>query len=116
MGKLGVGIGLFCIVVLVCVHARGTTDEQEMMTVTGKLVRIVAVGGETTGWSIQLDSEIKIKDKPVTSIEVNHETKRYDKLKNKHVEAKGKLTFWHGVERGDRPVLEVTTIREIKSK
>jgi len=109
-------IGVYLILMVACMYLQAATEEQKMITVTGKLVRVVGIGGESAGWAIQLESEIKIEGKPVKSIEVNHQTKRFEKLDNKRVEATGKLTSWHGIERGDWPVLEVTAIREAKSK
>jgi hypothetical protein len=54
------------------------------MTVTGKLARVMAIGGESTGWTIQLDSEAAIDGKQVNSIEVDsRKTKRLEKLENK---------------------------------
>jgi len=92
------------------------TEKQNMITVTGKLERVAAIGGETTGWAIQMDSETKIKDKIVKSIEVNHDTKKFENLANERVQAKGRVAFRNTIERGEWPILEVSTIREIKSK
>jgi hypothetical protein len=88
----------------------------DTIIVTGKLIRVVGPGSETTGWAIHLDSTIKIDGKPVQSIEADHHTDRFDKLLNKRVKATGTLTFWSGIERGYWPVLDVSTIEEVKSK
>ena len=45
---------------------------QQTMTFTGKLERVVAIGGETTGWAIQLESETTIEGKPVKSVEIDY--------------------------------------------
>jgi hypothetical protein len=37
------------------------------------------------------------------------------KLQDKHVEVVGKLSHRHRVERGDWPVLEVVSIKQVKS-
>jgi hypothetical protein len=83
--------------------------------VTGKLVNIVGLGGESTGWAIQLDSDFSVEGKAVDSIELDGLTKKAEKLENKHVEVVGKLSHRHGVERGDWVVLEVVSIKQVKS-
>ena len=110
-------VGACCVLLLACAVSQATGGEQEVaLTVTGRLERVVRIGGESTGWAIKLDSPVKIEGKPMKSIEVNHQTKRFEKLENRRVEATGKLTFWHGVETGYWPVLDVSTIQETKSK
>ena len=88
---------------------------QEEITVTGKLGRVMAIGGESTGWSIHLDHPMTVKEKEVDSLEIDYaKTKRLEKLENKEVRASGKLTHRHGVETGERLVFEVSTIQEVK--
>ena len=89
--------------------------QQEEITVTGKLARAMAIGGESTGWAIELDAPIDIEGKQLHSIEVA--SKNLDKLRqleNKHVQASGKISHVQGVERGERTILEVSSIRELK--
>ena len=77
----------------------------------------VAIGGESTGWSIQVDPEISVDGKPVHSIEIGYkDAQKLEKLNDKRVVATGKLTHKHGVETGDRPVLDVSSIKESKTK
>jgi hypothetical protein len=53
----------------------------------------------------------------VHSIEISYEdAQKLERLKDKRVNATGKLTHKHGVETGDRPVLEVSSIQESKTK
>jgi len=112
IARLGVGVTL----ALSCICFPATAQEPKI-TVTGKLIRALAIGGESTGWVIQLESEISIDGKPVNSIEVDsHEIKEFKKLENKRVEASGKLSHRRGVETGNRPILDVSSIRELKAK
>jgi len=97
----------------ICLQA--SAQEQKPITVTGKLVNIVDVGGESTGWAIELDSAISVEGKQVDSIEVDGLTRKTEKLEDKHVEIVGKLSHRHGVERGDWSVLEVVSIKQVKS-
>lgn len=107
----GVTLAVFC----ACVQA--TPQEQTKTIVTGTLGGVMAIGGESTGWAIQVDPEITIDGKPVHSIEIAYkDAQKLEKLQNKRVTATGKLTHHHGVETGDRPVLEVSSIKESKTK
>jgi hypothetical protein len=113
-------VGLILVFFCVCLRAatqeqKATSDQKpgQRMSVTGKLERVMAIGGETTGWAIQLESEMTIDGKRVNSIEIDyHGPKKLEELENKRVKAIGKLTHRHGVETGDRPVLEVSSIIE----
>jgi hypothetical protein len=91
-------------------------QQQEALSLTGKLTRVMAIGGESTGWAIQFDSATTIDNKPLHSIEVDGPTTKFQTLENKQVKVKGKLTHKHGVEIGERPVLIVSSIKEIKPK
>jgi hypothetical protein len=92
-------------------------SKEQKLTVTGKLSRAMAIGAETTGWTIDLDSETTIAGKAVHSIEVAYpKADRLEKLANQHVRAKGKISHRQGVETGDRIVLEVSSIKAAKTQ
>ena len=114
--RFGAGLGLSCVLIAAFAFAQVRTKEQDTITVTGKLLRAAGIGGESTGWAVQLDAAINVQGKPMKSIEVTGQPKEFGRLENKHVEAKGKIAFRRGIERGDWPVLEVSTLREIESK
>src|SRR5216684_3296485 len=100
---------------LVCLGSQVAAQEQKPLTVAGKVVRVMAIGGESTGWAIQLESEIAIEGKEANSIEVDyHKTANLEKLENKRVEASGNLARRPGVETGERPVLVVSSIEKVK--
>ena len=110
-------IAAVVVMVLVCGCAQAAPQAQTKMTVTGTLARAMVLGGESTGWSIQVDPEITVDGKPVHSIEISYQdAQKLEELKDKRVKATGKLTHKHGVETGDRPVLEVSSIQESKTK
>jgi heat shock protein HslJ len=97
------------------VHLQAQTPERQT-TVTGKLGRVMAIGGESTGWAIQLDSETTIGGKRVDSLEVDDSnTERLEKLADKHVKATGTLSHRQGVETGERLVLVVSSMKEVKA-
>ena len=64
-------LALGLILVLAGVSLEAQTKEQAL-SVTGKLTRAMAIGGESTGWMIQLDAETNIEGKQVSSIEVSY--------------------------------------------
>jgi hypothetical protein len=101
---------------LSCISLQAETKQQKI-AVTGKLVRVMAIGGESTGWAIQLESGTLIDGKQLNSIEVAYgKTAKLEKLENKRVRATGKLSHRHGVETGDRLVLDVSSMKESKTK
>jgi hypothetical protein len=109
-------LGLGLILLLSCICLQAGTQSQKI-TVTGKLTRIAAIGGESTGWAVQLDSELTVESKSVHSIELDAlELANLEKFENKHVKVVGKLSHQHDVEIGERTVLEVSSIKEIKTK
>ena len=104
------------ILILFCISLIAETKEQKVV-VTGTLSRAMAIGAETTGWMIQLDSETTIDGKAVHSVEVAYpQTKKLEKLNNQRVKAKGRIAHRHGTETGERTVLEVSSIKAAKGK
>ena len=82
-----------------CICLQASAQEQKPITVRGRLVNIMGVGGESTGWAVELDSAISVDGKQVDTIELDGLTKKAQKLQDKHVEVVGKLSHRHGVER-----------------
>jgi hypothetical protein len=84
---------------------------------TGKLSRVMAIGGESTGWMVDLEPKLTVDGKSLQSVEIDYaNTEKLQKLENKMVKAKGTLTVRHTPERGDRQVLKVSSIKETKVK
>jgi ABC-type hemin transport system substrate-binding protein len=101
---------------LLCVTAAQAQSEKKL-TVTGKLTRVLAIGAETSGWAIQLDSGRTINGKQVSSIEVQSTNlKQLESLENQTVRASGVLSHVDGVETGPRLVLTINSIKAIKTK
>jgi hypothetical protein len=114
--RMGAGlVVVFCLVLLRPTVRAQEQKAPEEITVTGKLSRVMAIGGESTGWSIHLDHPKTIQEKEVDALEIDYpKTKKLEKLENKEVKASGKLTHRHGVETGERLVFEVGSIQEVK--
>jgi len=106
MRKLAVALAVFSLAVFA---------QDQSLTVTGTLHRAMAIGAESTGWSIQLDSPVSIHGKQLESIEVSaKDNARLEQLKEQRVRATGTLSHRQGVETGSRPVLELASIRRLK--
>jgi hypothetical protein len=107
-------MGLMMLYACIRISAQGTPVEGGVEA-TGKLVKVMAVGAETTGWAIELESEQSFGGKPVHSIEGQGDVKKFGKLENKKVTAKGTIVHRSGVESKDRMVLVVQKIKEWKA-
>ncbi len=90
-------------------------DGQGLVTVTGKLVKIVAIGGETTGWAVDLDSPLEVDGKKLNRIEIDPNRKKIGGFNNKRVEVLGTLLKRSGIERKEYWVLMVNKIQEINT-
>jgi hypothetical protein len=102
------------LLMLLCRGAVAQTPPTKI-TVTGKLTRVMALGGESTGWAVQFDTQTAVDDKPATSIEVKFsDPNQATKYANQRVRVTGKVTHRQGVETGDVVVLEVSSIKSAK--
>jgi hypothetical protein len=112
--KMMAGIGLLMFCVCGRSAAQGTPVEGTVEA-TGKLVKAMAVGAETTGWEIQFEKEVSFGGNAVHSIEVEGDAKKFGKLENKKVTVKGMIVHRPGTERKDRMVFVVQKIKEWKA-
>ena len=84
----------------------------EKISVTGTLNRVMAIGGESSGWAVQLDSETTLGGQPVSSIEIEYgNSRKLEKWNGKRVRAVGTLQTRSGVETKERQVLKVTSLK-----
>ncbi len=84
---------------------------QDAVSVSGVLNRVMAIGGETTGWALQLDEGSKLDGKPVSEVEVTFPNQaKLREWSGKRVKMTARLARRTGVERGERSVLEIATI------
>jgi hypothetical protein len=106
---------LLALLVPLSAFPQPSTDSKpaKSLSVTGKLTRAMAVGGESTGWSIELDSEITVDGHKTKSIEVQGPMEKLEPLADKHVSARRHLVTLESPERGKRTVLNLTRIREL---
>ena len=89
-------------------YAAGNGEE---VTVTGKLTQVFAIGGETTGWALELDSPLKIEGKELKLIEIDLCGKKINlfPFEGDTMKVTGNLVKHQGVERGSYWVIEVRT-------
>jgi hypothetical protein len=80
------------------------------MILTGKLTQVMGVGGETTGWALELRSDLTIEGQTFRSIEVSGPAGKLARLADQEVKARGFIKHRHAVERKDWLVLEITSI------
>ncbi len=114
MKKLQFAASFLLIIFVLANLSAQTVKKPSAITATGRLERVAGIGGETTGWAIELDSEMEVRGQRVMSIEVSGKTDEFAKFENKHIQAVGTLAVRHGVTRGDWPVLDVKSLRETR--
>jgi hypothetical protein len=91
----------------------GSHDKgQETIIVSGRLIKIAAIGGETTGWAIDLESPLEIDGKQSVRIEVDPGNKDIARFEDRQVEVTGTLEKRRGIERGVYPVIVIEKISE----
>jgi hypothetical protein len=112
--KLIAVMGLVMLCACFRIGAQGTPVEGTVEA-TGKLVKVMAVGAETTGWAIEFENEVSFGGNGVHSIDVEGDVKKLGKLESKKVTAKGMIVHRSGVERKDRMVFVVQKIKEWKA-
>ncbi len=91
-------------------HAQKKPLQPGEMILIGKLTHVMGIGGETTGWALELNSDLTLQGQTFRSIEVSGPPKKLARLANQEVKARGFIKHRHGVERKDWPVLEITSI------
>jgi hypothetical protein len=110
LARLSACCFLFLLCVFLPLHAKSKN-----LTVTGKLTRTMAIGAETSGWSIELSPAITVDGKQLNSLEVqSSDTQKRESLKGRWIQAKGTLSSISGVETGVRNILQVSSIKGIK--
>jgi hypothetical protein len=105
---------LLCLA-LGCLSLRANEDDPQKVKLVGTLHRAMAIGAESTGWMVQVDSQTVIDGKPISTIEVSdHNAAELEKFDNKRVKIAGKVAYRHGVETGVQSYVEVNSIKAAK--
>jgi hypothetical protein len=114
--SIALAIMAFCVFAASAGAGQSTAAPHRKITVTGKLTRVMAIGGETSGWSIEFEKEISIGGRKIRSIEITGPLEQFEKLKDQSVRARGTLATRSGMERGEHQVLEISSIRALPQK
>jgi hypothetical protein len=102
-------MGMLIAVVMLCVGTRvAAQDKPEVVEVTGILVKMSAVGANTTGWEMHLPNEVNIDGKMTKAVEVQGDPHKFQKLENLRITVKGIVMH----PSGDRIVIKVQKIKE----
>ena len=83
-------------------------DKPEIVEVTGILVKVSAVGANTTGWEMHLPNEMNIGGKMTKAVEVDGDPHKFQKVENLRITVKGILMR----PSADRIVIKVQKIKE----
>lgn len=109
-------VWLGLLLALVCMCARADESDPQKVSLEGTLHRLVKAGPESTGWTVQVDSETVIDGKPIDSIEVSdtHKPEQLVEFENKRVKIAGKVVYRHGMENGTQAYVEISNIKALK--
>lgn len=109
------GLSLSFVFAIALVSTGAAADD--VTTVSGRLIRAMAAGGESTGWAIQLGSKMTIEGRQIRSLEVESQDREsLNQLQNQRVKASGRIVHRHGIETGDRLILSLTSLMPMPSK
>ena len=109
IGAAAVISGLF----IGALQASQQDEQSPSIQVSGKLIRIVAIGGETTGWAVRLAGKTRIDNQELNQIEVDPKPRNINLLQfqDADVEITGYVVRRRGVERKSYPVMVIESIR-----
>jgi len=106
-------VGVLVGVVLLCAGmwvraAVAAEDKGEVIELTGILVKVSAVGTTTTGWELHMPNPVTIDGKSLTSVELDGDPHKFQKLENLRIGVKGIVLH----PSADRTVIKVQKIKE----
>jgi len=91
----------------------GKQGNSKFVTVTGSLEQAYAIGGETTGWILVLDTPLMVGSQSLKRVEVEPGGRQMARFLDRRVKIQGLLQKCSGVERGWYWVLVITEIQAI---
>jgi hypothetical protein len=81
--------------------------ESSKLTLSGTLHRSLAIGGESTGWELALDSAMTFSGVRLKALEVDPQKQDLTNWDGKRVQVDGQVTWRVTTERHVRPILIV---------
>jgi hypothetical protein len=91
MRKIAMMGALIAVVMLSVGIWTAAQDKPEVVEVTGILVKVSAVGANTTGWEMHLPNEMNIGGKMTKAVEVDGDPHKFQKVENLRITVKGYL-------------------------
>jgi len=79
----------------------------ETVDVTGTLVRVFAIGGETTGWAIELDQPLRVEGEVLNRVEIDLSDIKFSFKEGEWLRVTGTLLKRYGIERDPYWVIKV---------
>src|SRR5882724_13642235 len=87
-----VTMGLIAAVAMLCAGIwTAAEDKPEVVEVTGILVKVSAVGADTTGWELHFPNAMDIGGKMTKAVEVDGDPHKLQKVENLRITVKGYL-------------------------
>jgi len=115
--RVAIGFVLLGLFSGMSLNANSFIVRSRRLTVLGTLTGEMAIGGKRADWCIQLNPVIMLDGTQISSLEIKStDTQKLLSLEDKFVQAKGTLTFVSGGAIVQRPVFELSSIKEHKSK
>jgi hypothetical protein len=108
---LGLAVAMVC--PAACEEQRPKQTAEKRISVQGRLTRVAAIGGETSGWAVALDQPIEVAGQKLNLIEIDSDPKRWSQYEEKTIQATGRIVFRTSVERGRYPILQVDSIKRV---
>ncbi len=107
------GLAVMGVVLWGCAVAGQVTIVQigATVTVTGVLQRVVAIGGETPGWTLRLDRAVRIGARTYRTVDIDPAGRDLAPYVGRRVQITGRLEMRTGVERGNYPVIVVHQVQ-----
>jgi hypothetical protein len=98
-------------------ETKGAEQKPDAISYTGTLKSVVAIGGETTGWQLEIPANKEKKQKKETiDVEVSKVKKEAEALDGKQVTVTGKMTVRQFPERGKVKILVAEKIENAEKK
>ena len=119
MAKLSEGAIIFLVLVLILLNgvappaSAGNQTTLGPVTITGRLHKAAAIGGETPGWVLVLDAPLVTDSQSLRRIEVDPGDRKIARFQDRLVEIQGTLQKYSGIERGSYWVMVLKEIQEI---
>ena len=91
MRKIAIAGMLIAVVMLSVGIWTAAQEKPEVVEVTGILVKVSAVGADTTGWELHFPNAMDIGGKMTKAVEVDGDPHKFQKLENLRITLKGYL-------------------------